>query len=676
MPTRGDLSSQTITNAAPMSASVKGAAIFQSYGWADAAEIAQRLKASLETAGYETWIDREHLHPEDEHFWLALEAALNQCSLVVALLSPHSVRLAGERDTPHGASVCHYELMLAVRKDKPVLPVVVIDCDTPLAIIRFEPLRFTEWQVSSEAYQDGVEQILDALRQIRSGDKRYVIYVDKLAPYDFFAELRTGAGSFVGREWVLERIEHWLSGDRRCFLIEAEPGTGKTALIAEMVRRNEAGRVLAYHFCNALKSDTVNARLFVRFLAAMFCGTVSAYAERLRRSEELVAALKSNDPATMLSQGVLAALNTIPMDGQHYILVDALDEAVGGPDSAGQITIPRLLAEASEEFPPWLRLIVTTRRDNRILPLFQHAERCFLGAATTGQREDVLKYVERRFAEADLGAALGLSESDGRRTATNIAERAAGNFQYAETVLNELRSGELHPDELDHLPAELGNLYYRFADRRFSNPADFRVARAILSVLLAAREPLTREQIETITKLERDALTSALDTMSCFLTWDTGTGAERVYRPAHKSISDWLKSPPPEFDRFKVDLEPGLAALLDHCRGWTIHREPYALANLIAHLLEKNDIAEALAAIRSGLFATRHAVLDPILDLDDSRAVTAALIAAQDRDAIVALSKTDDVWQRDGVAAALAMAPPSAGAFVDRVIDDLLRLAK
>ena len=665
-----------IASAAPISVSRKGAAIFESYGWADAAEIAQQLKASLEEAGYEVWIDREHLHPEDEHFWLALEAALNRCSLVIALLSPHSVRLSGERGTPHGASVCHYELMLAVRKDKPVLPVIVVDCDTPLAIIRYEPLRFTGWQLSTEAYREGVTQILDALQQIHSGDKRYVIYVDKLAPYDFFAELKTGAGSFVGREWVLQRIETWLSGQRRCFLIEAEPGTGKTALVAEMVRRNDGGRVLAYHFCNALKPDTVNPRLFVRFIAAMLCGTVSAYAERLRRSEELVTALKSNDPTTMFSQGVLAALNTIPgYDRQYYILVDALDEAVGGPEDAGQISIPRLLAQASDEFPPWLRVVATTRRDNRVLPLFQHAERCFLGAAVAAQRDDVRGYVERRFAELNLTDRLG-SSAAGDQTAAKIAERAAGNFQYADTVLNELRGGELHLDELDHLPAELGNLYYRFADRRFPNPADFRAARTILSILLAAREPLTREQIETIAEIDRDTLTSALDSLSCFLTWDTGAGSERVYRPAHKSISDWLKAPPPEFDRFRIDLETGRAALLRHCRGWETHREPYALTHLVSHLLEKNDVAEALAAIRGGLFTTRHAVLDPILDLEDSQALTAALIDKKDTDSIVALAKTENAWQRDGVAAALSIATSSADAFIDGVVDELLRLAK
>lgn len=649
-------------------------AIFESYGWADAQEIAQRLKGSLEEAGYDVWIDRENLRPDDEHFWLALEGALNRCTLVVALLSPHSVRLDGEASTPHGASVCHYELMLAVRKEKTVLPIVVVECDTPLAIIRYEPLHFTAWEKSPSAYREGVDEIIRAIQNIRAGDRRYVIYVDKLAPYDFFAELKTAAGSFVGREWVLARIEDWLPTERRCFLIEADPGSGKTALLAEMVRRNEGARVIAYHFCSALKPDTVNARMFVRFIAAMLCGTVPAYAERLRRSEDLVSALKSNDPTTMLSQGVLAALHAIRMEGTRYILVDALDEAIAGANSGGQMTIVQLLARAIGEFPSWLRLIVTTRRDDRVLPLFQDADRCFLGGAVAAQRDDVRNYIERRFAELRLSTLVGPDEETKRRAVAAIADRAAGSFQYAETVLNEIRSGELHLDELDHLPKELGSLYYRFADRRFPGPTDFRVARSVLSVLLAAREPLTRAQLQSITRLDRDEVAATLDALSCFLTWDLGAEEDRVYRTAHKSVGDWLIRPPENIDRFKVALAAGRESILTYCQNWTAHRERYALTHLIAHLLESGDVAGALTAIRGGFFAARHGVVDPRFDLDDTQAVVAALVIAENQEAIVWLSRTDDEWQRDGVAAALSVAPARADKFVDRIVDVLLRV--
>lgn len=667
------------------------AAIFVSYGWGDAGKIAARIKASLEEAGYDVWIDRENIKQDDEHFWIALEDALNRCELVVALLSPHSVRLQGERATPHGASVCHYELMMAVRKEKAVVPIVVIACDMPLAIIRYEPLVFTDWH-SPEAYRQGIQQILHAVRDVRRGDRRYVIYIDRLSPYDFFAELKTAAGGFVGRDWLLARLDAWLQTGSRCFLIEAEPGSGKTALTAELVRRNPGGRILAYHFCNALKPDTVNARTFVRYLAAMLCGTVSAYARRLRQSEELLNALQSNDPTTMLSQGVLAALGDVPMDGAHYIIVDALDEAAGVADGTAEMSIPQLLSQALGDFPPWLKLVVTTRRDDRVVPRFQRAERCFLGESIAAQREDLRHYVEDRIADPLLRARLGADDDERRRNAATIIEHSAGNFQYAATVLDELRGGTLTINEIDPLPtAELVALYYQSADKRFPAPRDFVSARIVLGVLHGARQPLTRSQLALVTGLDRDdELSPMLDRLSCFVTWDTGSGNERVYRLAHKSIDDWLVAPPLDADRFKIDPVQGRELILRHCRGWAAHREPYALTWLIAHLLGAGlteealaamtaetraaMTAEALAAIRDGFFVQRHSRVDPRHDLDDTRTLILALVRARNKPAILELAKTDNVWQRDGVAAGLQMAPPEADGFVDHVVGALLEV--
>ena len=48
--------------------------------------------SSLEQAGFEVWIDKEHIKTDAIDFWSPLQQALEQCKLVVALLSPHSVR--------------------------------------------------------------------------------------------------------------------------------------------------------------------------------------------------------------------------------------------------------------------------------------------------------------------------------------------------------------------------------------------------------------------------------------------------------------------------------------------------------------------------------------------------------------------------------------------------------
>ena len=309
------------------------------------------------------------------------------------------------------------------------------------------------------------------------------------------------------------------------------------------------------------------------------------------------------------------------------------------------------------------------------MPLFQDAERCFLGEAVGAQRDDLRNYVERRFGEQELRAVVEAAEQADSDILVTIAERSGANFQFADTVLAALRTGELSIGELGRLPKELGNLYYRFADKRFPNRSDFKFARIIFSVLLTARQPLTRTELAAITGLSRDAeLLPTLDALSCFLTWDSGSGDERVYRPAHKSISDWLTAPPVEFDKFKVDLAPGRDAILMHCRGWAGHHAPYALTHLIAHLVECGCTAEALSEIRQGFFIKRRAYVDPHLDHDDSRALTLALVENQDESAILELAQTDDIWQRDGVAAALQLAPPSADRLIQGVVDALLTL--
>ena len=66
--------------------------IFESYGWRDGADVAKRLKTSLERAEFEVWIDRAHIKPDAVDFWSPLQQALEKSTLIVALLSPHSVR--------------------------------------------------------------------------------------------------------------------------------------------------------------------------------------------------------------------------------------------------------------------------------------------------------------------------------------------------------------------------------------------------------------------------------------------------------------------------------------------------------------------------------------------------------------------------------------------------------
>jgi hypothetical protein len=357
----------------------------------------------------------------------------------------------------------------------------------------------------------------------------------------------------------------------------------------------------------------------------------------------------------------------------RYICVDALDEAADA-GGAWAASIPRLLADAVGSFPPWLKLMVTTRPHDRVLPLFQAAEQCVLSGGIAEQRDDLRSYVDQQLAQR-LGA-TGAGEVEARsRMIDAIADRSGGNFQYAEMVLAELSTGTLAASDIGKLPKSLAGLYHNRAESRFPDGAGYADARLVLGVLQAAREALSRSQLAAIIDLDRDeALLPLLRKLNCFVMWDHDIGEEGVYRIAHKSIGDWLLAPARGFDRFKGDLPAGRERLLAHCRGWTRHYEPYALRYLITHLLEGGLRAEVFALVREGFFERRRSHLDSNADFSDARDLTLALVESGDEAAILELARTDNIRQRDGIAAGLLTAPPEADNFVDRIVAGLLRM--
>lgn len=634
--------------------------IFESYGWKDAAEIAQRLKDSLEQAGYQVWIDREHLLPDDTGFAVELEDAVADSEVVIALLSPHSVRGIGVGD--ERISVCYNEIRLASELARPIVPVRVrrFAGAAPLLIIGYRILDWLDWE-DPVRYRHGLAKVMAAVQAAQ--DRELVLDRDiSLQTSNFASQLRSARDDFTGREWFFECVARWLDGPRRCFRLEGVTGTGKTAIVAELVRRNPDGRLLAYHFCTP---SQLGAGGFVRSLAGMLAASVEPYAALLN-SARLEQFLGSADPSRMLVDGVLEPLRAMPMDDHHFIVVDALDEAVGSMD--GQVSIPVLLSQCVDDFPPWLKLMITCRPQQRIQGLFGTAEVCSLDDAGEAQHADVSSYLTRRLAEPAVQRRMGPEEVDAARRL--ISDRAGGSFQYAASVFDALASGEIAPAELARLPRTLEVFYYRRAVQRFPDLGAYGLARSALEVLAAARGELTAARLGAITGLRDDELAPVLDAIGCF----AGAHADR-WRIAHQSITDWLVSE--DAREFRIDLSAGDQRIITYCQDWPTHHDPYALTHVVAHLLAAGRIDDAVAAVlRDDLFAVRRGVVgEPRLDAEDSRLLTTSLLAARSLDGIVALARTANTWQRDGVASALQAAPTADATFVDAVVGALLAVS-
>jgi len=646
---------------------LKKAMIFTSYGWRDAEDVARKLAEDLTAAGYEVWIDREHIRP-DQKFPEVIHHAIRDADVILVLISPHSVRLPGDdQNADNGASVCLNELLQAHEERKPFVPVVVVPAEPPWLLNIVDRVDLSRRE-TEEAYRVGLLEILRRIAVARdTGRSIYIAAIERLHPLDFRNEIARGAGDFVGRRWLFERIDGWMAGPRRCLVIEGDAGTGKSAIVAELVRRDPGERILAYHFCRSDQASTVQPAEFVRSVAAIAGGRIEGYRAQLDRDDlrvRLIGDACVADPLRTFFSCVVSPLSELPAVAPRYIVVDALDEAFSMRTGA---TIPGLIAQALGDFPLWLKIIVTMRRNDRLHAQFADAEFIRLDADDPAQRADIAAYLEKRFdpANANIGGA-----------AQAIEERSAGNFLYARQVANAVAEGDLGVDEVNRLPSGLGALFGQNFQIRFPDAASYARPERMLGVLLAAKEPLTAAQLAAIAGLDlREDILPILEKLIGYVVTSDRQGGESTLTVFHKSLADWLESPPVGAAAFKVDVKAGRQRLVAWCRQWKVTADRYALLHVVAHLLEAAAVDEVLAAVRDGLLVKRQAALgDSRADLEDAMALASALAGRDDENAIFELATTGSVWQRNGVAAALRSPSSTSAALANRLVGRFLAL--
>ena len=250
---------------------------------------------------------------------------------------------------------------------------------------------------------------------------------------------------FVGRAYVFDRIESFIAENRSgYFRLTADPGEGKTAIMAEYVRRTGC---LA-HF-NVL-SDTYNK-------TAQFTQHVAAQLVARRLITDVGSPADTDLGVTDL---LIEARAALPASERLVLVVDALDEADRRdlPNTANVLLLPRIL-------PAGVHVLVSSRRDQDV-PLRVSTPLIDMDLAdyADASLDDVRDLLTRRSADGPLRAWIsdrGITPSAFIKTLT---EKSQGNFMYLRHVLPELVFGSYsdlrHLDDLGRrLPAGLENFY-------------------------------------------------------------------------------------------------------------------------------------------------------------------------------------------------------------------------
>ena len=570
--------------------------LFLSYGRADSKELADRLSVDLAAAGYDIWQDTTQIRAS--HAWhREIEDGLHSSQIVIALLSPHAVRRQNDTNQPAETdSVCLDEISYAqFELRRPVVPVMAQMCSPPLFIHRLDYVDLCAWRDSESQYNSGLARLLEALSDAAQGKIRYRSWADDLPKIDFASIIHLKRKDFTGRQWLFDKIDAWrIDSEERALLIKGDPGIGKSAIVAQLLHMNPSGQVLAYHFCQADTPDTLNPGRFVRSLAGMIASQIDAYAQCLEQPEIKTALSHEqceSDPASALERGILSPLQNLPSpeEGIRYILIDALDEALTH-GSAGTRTIIDLLASRLDRLPPWLRIVATTRNEREVLDRLRGLRAEQIDAASADNLDDITCYIENRLDSPNLAGALQSSSLSRDEAIRILRKNSDGNFLYVQQALQGVERNQHRFDDLALLPPGLFGLYQTFFERHFPDEASYGPVQRVLQVVVAAREPLTEEQLATASGLDiEEELPSILRHLSAYLPCREEPGSPATYAVYHKSFADWLTAKELRGTRYYISPKRGHKRLADcywdeYQRG-AAAMSHYGLAYLPVHLI-------------------------------------------------------------------------------------------
>jgi TIR domain len=339
-----------------------------------------------------------------------------------------------------------------------------------------------------------------------------------------FVEERTR--DFVGRAFVFDAVETFLSGNSRgYFVLEGEPGIGKSAILASFVKRTGC----VAHF-NVRAQGITTPRQFLQSVCAQLINRFGLPYASLPQ--------EAADDGGFLAQLLAEAADRLEEKERLVVAVDALDEADLGREDTNVLYLPPTL-------PEHVYLVVSKRPVEVPLNADAPRENFDLSEHAAEGMEDVRRYIALQVAERPALRSWVASQKLEGSFVETVAQKSQGNFMYLRYILPDIELNRYPGLVLDELPAGL-EAYYEDHWRRMGMTAKPlpRDRIRVVYVLSSVRRPVSRELISrfaTDDQLIVDELTvqEVLDDWDQFLRTEVQDG-NRVKSIYHASFRDFL----------------------------------------------------------------------------------------------------------------------------------------
>ncbi len=354
----------------------------------------------------------------------------------------------------------------------------------------------------------------------------------------FIAEKTDG---FVGRQWLFDRIDSFLAEHPRgYFLLRGDPGIGKSALAAEIVRREGC----VHHF--NIRAEGIHRP--EDFLSNVCAQLIAVYG--LPHTYLPPEATRDGNFLKSLLEQVVARRP----EKKIVLVVDGLDEATGIRKGVNPLYLPVTL-------PPGVYILASSRRGIR-LRVDCELEELEIEQDETGNLADVRFFVESKLEGPGTRAYLESQGLDEETFVVEMVDKSQGNFMYLRYVLPEIERGVYEDRNFDTLPRGLENYYKDHWQRMRSRDEDawFDYQLPVIQALTVVKEPVSVDLIVEFSGVEdRKRILGVLVEWDPFLykamIEDEETGKrQRRYRLYHESFHEFIADKDEVADE-RVDLK-------------------------------------------------------------------------------------------------------------------------
>jgi hypothetical protein len=505
--------------------------IFISYGH-DFSQEAFMLAESLRSVGHDVWIDTERIVAGNDWRDRITEGIL-QSDYVLALLSVYGLREGG---------VCRDELAIALscnrRNIRPVKMESGIEPLVPPAISGIQFFDMSEWRnIAEDKFDEWYKAKLTAL--IKTCFARSVGYERKLQSIKnrlhyfpkFSREMFELGKDFKRREWLDERINEWLNGNNGnvCLLV-GFPGFGKSCYCANYYHYSD--EVAGIVFCVKNKTSQYGIAEVIREVSFQFAVRIPSFATRLDHVlSDFTFSIDTLSNEELFDRLIVEPLNLI--DGKSERIVIILD-GIGVFSDKGENELALLFYEKSNLFPPYVKFLLTTRRDSSVLSGKLDINRINIDPNDIQVYDDIKDYVS----QAAVGK--GLDSEDAYDIGDKVAKLAQGSFLYASVIGDGLKSGSIKPEDIGVLPRKIADMYFSWF-RQIVSPEEYSEKYVTAISLLAAFENPPLDFIQNVLGWKKSELQAFLHKFSSVFIRNVDKFGNVCISFYSDSFMEWIK---------------------------------------------------------------------------------------------------------------------------------------